>query len=75
MRDKEEKEQYEREKKEIMRDLENVESEYQVQIRESRNRQIEMEVDTRRTIAERDKVTLAIENEEKDGDERLEELN
>lgn len=71
----EEKVQYEREKKEVIREIEEIEGEFQNSIRESRNRQIEMEVDTRKTMTEREKAIMIMESESKEYGDRLEELN
>lgn len=70
----EQKLQAEREKNDIKREIDEIESQHQRELRESRNKQIEMEVDAKRTIVEREKVAGFIEQEEREAYQRSEEL-
>lgn len=73
-RDHDVKLDYEREKNEIVTDIDRIELDHQQSMREVRNRTIDMEVESRKTKAEREKIIAAVEKEERQGEERLDEL-
>ncbi|CDW83861.1 UNKNOWN [Stylonychia lemnae] len=74
-RQQEQKLIFENEKNDINNDLDKIDAEHQQQVRESRNHSIDMEVEIRRTKADRERLTVLISQEEKQSIERADELN
>lgn len=62
--------QAEKDKNTIKQEIDDIENNHMRELRESRNSQIEMEVDAKRTAAERDKVAVFIEQEESEAHQR-----
>jgi hypothetical protein len=70
-----ERAEFERLRTDLLRSMENEEGERHAQeMRESRNHMIEAEVETRRVLAERDRLSTTILQDEKDYHVRLDDL-